>query len=151
MGISLQLVVIDGSKNSERALEHAIYLAELVQAKIGMLHVVNLNKKMSSRSLKQAKYREKDMGSMVELSAQQAYLNLTKAESIIETNKVAVEKATEDIALAQARYSVNLGTNLDVVDAQVALTATKMTYIQSLYDYNVSKAALDKAIGKVIN
>ncbi len=74
---------------------------------------------------------------------------LTKAESNIATSRVAVDKTTEDFSLAQARYSVNLGTNLDVVDAQVELTAAKTAYIQSLYDYNVSKAALDKAMGKI--
>ncbi|WP_371373615.1 TolC family protein [Sporomusa aerivorans] len=105
--------------------------------------------KASKGVLAQSQYNERDMEAAVELSVQEAYLNLTKAESNTATNKVAVEKATEDFALAQARYSVNLGTNLDVVDAQVALTAAKNSYIQSLYDYNVSKAALDKAMGKI--
>lgn len=95
----------------------------------------------------QAKHQANDMVSTVEFEVQQAYLNMKKAESNIGTNKVAVAKAEEDFKLAGARYSVNLGTNLDVVDAQVALTAARTAYFEFLYDYNVSKAALAKAMG----
>ncbi len=42
------LVAIDGSENSGHALERAIYLAGLCQAKIGLLHVINLDAKISS-------------------------------------------------------------------------------------------------------
>jgi outer membrane protein TolC len=40
-----------------------------------------------------------------------------------------------------------VGTNLDVRDALLALNQSKTNYIQALYDYNTSKAALDKAMG----
>jgi outer membrane protein TolC len=113
-------------------------------------NVTNAGIKASKGLLEQSKHQASDITAAVELSVQQAYLNMVKAESNITTNKVAVDKATEDFALAQARYSVNLGTNLDVVDAQVALTSAKTAYIESLYDYNVSKAALDKAMGKEV-
>ncbi|MDF2633640.1 MAG: nhaX 2 [Pelosinus sp.] len=42
------LVPFDGSGHSKRALEHAIYLAELCQAKIGLLYVTDLASKVSS-------------------------------------------------------------------------------------------------------
>lgn len=113
-------------------------------------NVTNAGIKASKGLLEQSRHQANDITAAVELSVQQAYLNMVKSESNIATNKVAVDKATEDFALAQARYSVNLGTNLDVVDAQVALTSVKTAYIESLYDYNVSKAALDKAMGKKV-
>jgi len=40
-----------------------------------------------------------------------------------------------------------VGTNLDVIDAELGLAQSKTNYIQALYDYNVSKAQLDKAMG----
>lgn len=113
-------------------------------------NVINAGIKASKGLLEQSKHQASDTSAAVELSVQQAYLNMVKAESNIATNKVAVDKANEDFSLAQARYSVNLGTNLDVVDAQVALTAAKTAYVESLYDYHVSKAALDKAMGKTV-
>lgn len=42
MGFHKILVPIDGSKNSERALAQAGYLAEVCQASITLLHVMNL-------------------------------------------------------------------------------------------------------------
>ncbi|WP_371372394.1 universal stress protein [Sporomusa aerivorans] len=41
------LVPVDGSANSQRAMHYASYLAEHCQAKIGVLHVVNLSLAMS--------------------------------------------------------------------------------------------------------
>ena len=121
-----------------------------ITARLNLLdgNVTNAGVKASKGLVEQYKHQANDTAAAVELSVQQAYLNMARAESNITTNKVAVDKANEDFALAQARYSVSLGTNLDVVDAQVALTAAKTAYIESLYDYNVSKAALDKAMGK---
>ncbi|HWR40558.1 MAG TPA: TolC family protein, partial [Patescibacteria group bacterium] len=113
-------------------------------------NVTNAGVKASKSLLEQSRHQANDTAAAVELSVQQAYLNMVKAESNIATNKVAVDKATEDFALAQARYGVSLATNLDVVDAQVALTSVKTAYFESLYDYNVSKATLDKAMGKAV-
>ena len=41
------LVPIDGSKESERGFSHAVYLASLVRGELTLLHVVDLNRKMS--------------------------------------------------------------------------------------------------------
>ncbi|MDR7866026.1 MAG: TolC family protein [Sporomusaceae bacterium] len=83
----------------------------------------------------------------VALEVQQAYLNMREAEKRIATSKVAVDKAEEDFKISQVRYTAGVGTNLDVIDAQLALTQAKTNYIQALYDYNTSKAQLDKAMG----
>lgn len=83
----------------------------------------------------------------VQLDVRSSYLNMTEAEKRIDTSKVAVEKAEEDYKIAQVRYTAGVGTNLDVIDAQVALTQAKTNYVQALYDFNTSKAKLEKAMG----
>lgn len=83
----------------------------------------------------------------IQLEVRQAYLNMQEAEKRITTSKVAVAKAEEDFKIAQVRYSAGVGTNLDVMDAEVALTQAKTNYVQALYDFNTSKAKLDKAVG----
>lgn len=83
----------------------------------------------------------------VQLDVRNAYLSMQEAEKRIGTTTVAVEQAQEDYKIAQVRYSAGVGTNVDVMDAQVALTTAKTNYIQALYDYNTSKAKLDKAMG----
>ncbi|MBP2650529.1 MAG: outer membrane protein [Firmicutes bacterium] len=104
--------------------------------------------KSAENLLDQTRHQANNIHNIVELSVQNAYLDMQRAESNILATKAAVAKAKEDFSLAQARYGVNLGTNLDVMDAQVAFTLARSNYIQSLYDYNVSKAELEKAIGK---
>jgi outer membrane protein TolC len=83
----------------------------------------------------------------ISLEVSQAYQNLKEAEKRIETSNVAVEQARLDFKLAQERYDNGISINLDVVDAELALTQAKTNYIQALYDYNTSRAQLDKAMG----
>lgn len=86
----------------------------------------------------------------VALDVRKAYLNMREAEKRIETSKVAVDKAEEDFKIAQVRYTAGVGTNLDVIDAQLALTQAKTNYIQAMYDYNSNRANLDKAMGVAV-
>ncbi|HML89513.1 MAG TPA: TolC family protein [Methylomusa anaerophila] len=86
----------------------------------------------------------------IQLEVREAYLNMLEAEKRIDTSSVAVTKAEEDFKIAQVRYSAGVGTNLDVIDSQVALTNAKTNYVQALYDYNSNRAKLEKAIGTAV-
>ena len=86
----------------------------------------------------------------VQLEVRQAYLNMNEADKRISATYVAVEKAEEDFKIGGVRYGAGVGTNLDVIDTQVALTQAKNNYIQAMYDYNTSKANLDKAMGMTV-
>ena len=83
----------------------------------------------------------------IQLDVRTAYLSLRAAEKNIHTTQVAVDKAQEDYKIAQVRYSAGVGTNLDVMDADEKLVTAQTNYYQALYNYNTSKAQLDKAMG----
>jgi len=83
----------------------------------------------------------------ISLEISDAYLSMKEAGKRIGTNKVAVEEASVNFDIAQRAYSAGVGTNLDVMDAELALNQAKTNYTNSLFDYNISKARLDKAIG----
>ncbi len=83
----------------------------------------------------------------IELEVRQAYLSMKEAESRIETSQVAVSKAVEDLKVSQTKYYAGVGTNIDVIDAQMALTQANTNATQASYDYNVNKAKLEKAVG----
>jgi outer membrane protein len=83
----------------------------------------------------------------VALEVRDAYLSMKEAEKRIETSKVAVDQAEEDYKIAEVRYTAGVGTNLDVIDAQLSLAQAKTNYTQALYDFNTSKAKLEKAMG----
>lgn len=97
--------------------------------------------------LKKAEETYRNTVDSVNLDIRSNYLGLREAEKRISTTKLAVEQADEDYRIAQLRYMSGVGTNTDVLDAQVALTQAKTNYTKALYDYNTSKTALETSIG----
>lgn len=101
-------------------------------------------KKQARAALEKAKYD-------ITLEVRQIYLNITEAEDRIDVAAKAEEKAEEDVHIAQVRYAAGVGTNIEVLDAQVALTKAKTNYTAALFDYNVGLAKLRRATGAGIN
>lgn len=83
----------------------------------------------------------------IELDVRKAYNNLIASEKNILTIQIAVKQAEEEYTIAQVKYDEGVGTNLEVMDAQEKLTESQTNYFSALYNYNVSKAQLDKAMG----
>lgn len=101
----------------------------------------------AQENLAKAKESERQIKDSVELEVRTDYLNMREAEKRISTTQVAVAQAEEDYHIALVRYQAGVGTNLDVMDAQEALTEAKTNYYQALYNYNTSKAALNTSMG----
>jgi outer membrane protein TolC len=59
-----------------------------------------------------------------------------------------VEVAEAALGLAQARYENGLLTNLDYMDSQLALTQSRVAYLNALANYRVARAKLQKAVGE---
>jgi len=113
--------------------------------------VNNAKIKKADSAVRTATETAKQTKDTIELAVRTAYLTMTEAEKRIDTSLVTVEQGQENLKIAQVRYSAGVGTNTDVIDAQVALTTAKMNYIQALYDYNTGKANLEKAMGIAVS
>ncbi|MCL5020141.1 MAG: TolC family protein [Bacteroidetes bacterium] len=81
------------------------------------------------------------------LDVQQQEYALQEAREKIQAAKKLVEQATEALRLAVGQYNSGTGSAIEVTDAQVTLANARISYIQSLYDYNVSYATLQRAMG----
>lgn len=101
----------------------------------------------AQENLAKAKESQRQIQDAVELEVRTDYLGMREAEKRISTTQVAVAQAEEDYHIAVVRYQAGVGTNIDVMDAQVALTEAKTNYVKALYDYNTSKAALNTSMG----
>lgn len=112
--------------------------------------VVNSQIRQAEYDLATAKEHEHQIREAVELEVRQQYHSLREAESRIELSKIAVNQAEEDLVIYKTRYEAGVGINLEVMDAAVSLAAAKNNAIKALYDYNISKARLEKAIGIAI-
>jgi outer membrane protein TolC len=98
----------------------------------------------NSRQLNIIKQQVED-GIKLEVSAN--WLTLKANEKTIVSQQLSVEQAQEALKIARARYESGQATNLDVLDAQLALTQAQTNRIQAVHDYLVSLARLEKAVG----
>ena len=83
----------------------------------------------------------------VQLDVRSTFLSLKSSEQSIVTSEASVSLAEEDYKIKVIRYQAGVGTNLDVLDAQNALTTAKNNYLKAMYDNNSYRAKLDKAMG----
>ena len=69
------------------------------------------------------------------------------AEEKIHTTEKAVEQAKRNNVLAEVRYKEGVDIMLKVTDAQEKLVRARTNYYTALYEYNLNKAALERAMG----
>jgi outer membrane protein TolC len=91
-----------------------------------------------------------DTSRRIELEVRTAHSNFIEAKEVLESQKKVQEQAEEALRLATSRYGAGTGTQLDVLNAQTALTEARTTQVQALHDYNVARARLERAIGQTI-
>lgn len=107
--------------------------------------------KKANAQLEQAKEANLATVDAVLLAVQKAYLNLRSAEQTIQSTQTAVTQGQESFRIATLRYRAGVGTNLDVLDAETKLTTARNNYVQALYNYNISIAALEQLTGVPLN
>lgn len=81
------------------------------------------------------------------LDVKQSYLNLSKAKETISNTEIQIKQATENLELANLRYSAGLADPLEVTDATVGYSKAKLANISSLYDYKTAQANIERAMG----
>lgn len=78
----------------------------------------------------------------------QAELNLKSAESRLVVATRQSNEAREDYRIATRRYAESVGTNLDTLDARLALTNSLTELATAMYDIKSAEADLRYAIGE---
>ncbi len=83
----------------------------------------------------------------IRLEVRTDYAQMKAAEQNIRATEEAVKQAEESYAIAQVRYEEGVDILLSVTNAQEKLTQARSNYYTALYNYNLYKAALEKAMG----
>jgi len=91
-----------------------------------------------------------DIGRRIEVDVRTAYSNFIEAQEVLESQKKVQEQAEEALRLANARTEAGTGTQLDVLNAQTALTVARTTQIEALHAYSVARARLERAMGETL-
>jgi outer membrane protein len=97
--------------------------------------------------IESAKVNYEDSLRQVELEVQTAISRLIEAQELIESQRKNVEQAQEALRLARERTAAGAGTQLDVLDARVALIRAQTTELQARYEFNAALAELDRVTG----
>ncbi len=83
---------------------------------------------------------------LIRFQIEQSYYTLKSSQQNIETNQVAVQQATEGLRLARLRFQAGVGTQLEVSNAETALTQAQSNLLSATVDYNRAISALQRFV-----
>jgi outer membrane protein len=123
VGVNLSFTLFDGFKTSER-----------VQQAVVERQKIHYNRLKLEEGLR--------------IQIQAAELKMGEAEKRIQGQEKNIEQAEKAVSIAQTRFRSGVGTQLELMDAQVAMTRAQTNYAQAIYDYLMAKADWNFAVGR---
>ncbi len=104
----------------------------------------------SRANLNMIQSRIDDLNRMITAEVEQAISSEQASLNKIQNSDIQVRQASEAVSMAKTRYEAGVITNLDLLDTQTTLAQAKLIHLKAIYNYIVSKNALDKATGKKV-
>lgn len=92
--------------------------------------------------------QREDLTRLIELDVRQAYIQMQDALAKVMEERATVVFAREGLRLAQLRFQEGVGTQVEILDAELALTGAESSLIRAMRDYAVAHASLEKATGR---
>ncbi len=81
----------------------------------------------------------------ITLEVEEAYTRLMQAKRALDVQGATIASAEEGLRIARVRYESGVGTQLEVLSAQTALTDARTAMAQALYGFRVARAGIRKA------
>ena len=106
--------------------------------------------KEAAANLEAQKASEEQVRNAIVLEVRNAYLELKSVLETIDSAKKAVDFAEESYKVSDLRFNSGVGTNLEVIDAQVALAQAKTNYLNAKFDLAIARAKINKIVGKEV-
>lgn len=135
---------------NEKLREQTIYAAT-VGLKInlfdGFASSAGREKAVAARSRIQQQLRMAEQQARLEIAT--ARNDLQVAGERIAVTHEAIRQGEENLRINKDRYQERVGTATDVLDAQSLLTQVKTEHYRALYDFQVARARLNKALGQL--
>ena len=76
-----------------------------------------------------------------------AQLSIENAKEFVESQRLNLTRAKEGLRLAEVGYKEGTNTQVEMIDAQAALTTARVNYYQAIYSHIIAKLDLQKAMG----
>jgi outer membrane protein len=122
VGLSLRFPLFDGLRTSNRVQE-------------------------AENDLEKIHYTRIKAEEGLKIQIQSAELKMAEASRRIAGQEKYIDQAQKAVRIAQTRFKNGVGTQLELLDAQVAMTRAQTNYAQAIYDYLVAKAEWQYAVG----
>ena len=127
---------------------HSTYSATgEVSAPILQIAKTRGDKEVADAALEQQRARYSDQVQQVNADVRDALLDIEAAAKLVEAARSNVDLANEELTEAQQRFRVGVADNLAVSDAQAQTQQANDQYISALYQHNVAKLSLARAVG----
>jgi outer membrane protein TolC len=97
--------------------------------------------------LQQRKAEAENIRGQVDYDVRAAFLNLNAAKEQVAVAKQNVDLANETLARSKDRFTSGVTDSVEVVQAEQSLASANNQYITSLYDHNLAKLSLARALG----
>ncbi|MDZ7372366.1 MAG: TolC family protein [candidate division KSB1 bacterium] len=133
------------SKHIDRDYSVVVGLSVSLNLFNGLADKADLDREQTNYRIAEEDLEETQRNVIAEVK--RSYLNLKAYREIAELNQENLRSAEEDLRLAEERYRLGSGTLLEVIDAQVALTRARATFVSSHYDALIARAQLEAAMG----
>ena len=98
--------------------------------------------------LRSLDHQKQDLLRLIEMDVRAAHIQMEDALARIEREKGTVELGLEGRRLAALRFQEGVGTQVDMLDAELALTNAETTLVRAMRDCAVAQAAIEKAAGR---
>lgn len=82
----------------------------------------------------------------LKIQIMQAELKMIEAKKRIAAQEKNLQQADKTMKIAETRYRNGIGTQLEIIDTQTAVTYAQTNYAQAIYDYLVAKAEWENAV-----
>ncbi|MBN1595645.1 TolC family protein [candidate division FCPU426 bacterium] len=102
----------------------------------------------AAAQIRQADLAKEALEQGIRLEVEAAYLALQASLETIDAQEKTVKQAETGYRIATAQYANGMMTNIDLLDAQLALNQAKTNYLQTQYDYIQARIRLKNAIGE---
>ena len=97
--------------------------------------------------LKQRKAEAENLRGEIDYDVRTAFLNLDAAKEQVAVAKQNVELANESLGRSKDRFASGVTDSVEVVQAEQAVASANDQYITSLYNHNLAKLSLARALG----
>jgi TolC family type I secretion outer membrane protein len=129
---------VRNSWNAGVALSVPLFEGGLTKGKVGEARA----------NLHMAEAQRDTLRQSILLEVSQSHADMESAKVRIEVMESSLQKARENLEIAQGRYEAGVGPYIEVTDAQLASVTAETDYVKALYDYQLSAARVMKAMGR---